>query len=55
MDSAAAFMLTGTSTEITNLWVLKIVLGFRRFLLYLLFVVIFAFLTEVVVNLLIPG
>lgn len=55
MGSAAAFMLTGPSTKITNLGALKIVLGIRRFLLYLLFVMIFAFLTGIVVNLLIPG
>ena len=50
MGSAAAFMLTGPSTKITNLGALKIVLGLRRFLLYLLFVMIFAFLTGIVVN-----
>lgn len=55
MGSAAAFMLTGPSTKITNLGALKIVLGIWRFLLYLLFVMIFAFLTGIVVNLLIPG
>ena len=55
MGSAAAFMLTGPSTKITNLGALKIVLGIRRFLLYLLFEMIFAFLTGIVVNLLIPG
>ena len=55
MGSAAAFMLTGPSAKITNLGALKIVLGIRRFLLYLLFEMIFAFLTGIVVNLLIPG
>ena len=50
MGSAAAFMLTGPSTKITNLGALKIVLGLRRFLLYLAFVMAFSFVTGLVVN-----
>lgn len=53
MGSAAAFMITGPSTKITNLGALKIVLGLKRFLLYLTFVMVFSFLTGLVVNLLI--
>ena len=49
--SAAAFMLTGPSTKITNLGALKIVLGAKRFLLYLTFVMVFAFVTGMIVNL----
>ena len=51
MGSAAAFMLTGPSTKITNLGALKIVLGIRRFALYLVFVMAFSCLTGIVVNL----
>ena len=51
MGSAAAFMLTGPSTKITNLGALKIVLGIKRFLLYLTFVMLFSFMTGMVVNL----
>ncbi len=51
MGSAAAFMLTGPSTKITNLGALKIVLGMKRFLLYLAFVMLFSFVTGMVVNL----
>lgn len=51
MGSAAAFMITGPATKITNLGALKIVFGIKRFLLYLAFVMVFAFLTGVVVNL----
>ena len=51
MGSAAAFMLTGPSTKITNLGALKIVLGVKRFLLYLAFVMLFSFLTGIAVNL----
>lgn len=50
MGSAAAFMITGPSTKITNLGALKIVLGLKHFLLYLAFVMLFSFLTGLVVN-----
>ena len=50
MGSAAAFMLTGPSTKITNLGALKIVLGIKRFLLYLLFVMVFSFVSGIIVN-----
>ena len=50
LGSAAAFMLTGPSTKITNLGALKIVLGVRYFLIYLLFVMAFSLLTGIVVN-----
>lgn len=51
VGSAASFMLTGPSTKITNLGALKIVLGIRRFLLYLAFVMVFSLMTGLVVNL----
>ena len=38
LGSAAAFMITGPATKITNLGALKIVLGLKHFLLYLAFV-----------------
>lgn len=50
--SAAAFMITGPATKITNLGALKIALGLRHFLLYLAFVVLFSLATGAVVNLL---
>lgn len=53
MGSAASFMLTGPATKITNLGALKIVLGIRRFLLYLLFIMVFSFVTGIVVNIVI--
>ena len=52
MGSAAAFMITGPSTKITNLGALKIVLGIKRFLLYLGFVMAFSLVTGLIVNLL---
>ncbi len=51
IGSAASFMLTGPSTKITNLGALKIVLGVKHFLLYLLFVMLFSLACGFVVNL----
>ncbi|MCM1560553.1 MAG: permease [Butyrivibrio sp.] len=51
MGSAAAFMITGPSTKITNLGALKIVLGFKRFVLYIVFVMVFSLVTGLAVNL----
>ena len=50
LGSATAFMLTGPATKITNLGAVKIVLGLRRFLLYLAFVMVFAFAAGFAVN-----
>ncbi len=43
-------MLTGPATKITNLGALKIVLGARNFVLYWAFIILFALLTGLVVN-----
>lgn len=51
MGNATAFMITGPATKITNLGAVKIVLGVRRFVLYLLFTMLFAVLSGIVVNL----
>lgn len=53
MGSAAAFMITGPSTKITNLGALKIVLGMKNFGMYIGFVMAFSLLTGLVVNLLV--
>lgn len=50
MGSAAAFMITGPATKITNLGAVKIVLGMKRFALYLAYVMVFSFLSGLVVN-----
>lgn len=50
MGSAAAFMITGPATKITNLGAVKIVLGLRRFVIYLLFVIVFALISGIVIN-----
>lgn len=53
MGSASAFMITGPATKITNLGALKIVLGTRQFALYLLFIILTAFATGGLVDLLV--
>ena len=53
MGSAAAFMVTGPATKITNLGAMKIVLGWKRFIAYILFTMAFAWETGMIVNLLI--
>lgn len=50
MGSATAFMITGPSTKITNLGALKIVLGGKHFVLYILFVMVFAFVSGMLVD-----
>ena len=50
MGSAAAFMITGPATKITNLGALKIVLGIRNFIIYLAFVMLFSIATGLIVN-----
>lgn len=53
MGSATAFMVTGPATKITNLGALKIVLGLKHFLFYLVFVMAFALISGWLVNLVI--
>ena len=52
LGSAAAFMITGPATKITNLGALKIVMGLKRFLLYIAFIMLFSFISGVLVNIL---
>ena len=51
MGSASAFMITGPATKITNLGALKIVLGVRRFVLYLAFVILFSLAAGLLIDL----
>ena len=53
MGSAAAFMITGPATKITNLGAVKIVLGLKRFILYLSFTILFALLTGWIIDIII--
>jgi uncharacterized membrane protein YraQ (UPF0718 family) len=50
LGSAASFMITGPATKITNLGAMKIVLGARRFALYIAFSMAFALLTGLLID-----
>lgn len=50
LGAASTFMIAGQAMKITNLGALKIVLGIKHFLFYLLFVVLFALLTGFIVD-----
>jgi uncharacterized membrane protein YraQ (UPF0718 family) len=50
MGSAAAFMITGPATKITNLGAVKIVLGAKHFLFYLVFTMLFALASGLAIN-----
>lgn len=50
MGSAVAFMITGPATKITNLGAVKIILGTKRFLLYVAFAMLFSLICGGAVN-----
>ena len=51
LGQAAAFMIVGPATKITNLGAVKIVLGIKRFIIYILFAIILAISFGLVVDL----
>lgn len=50
LGSAAAFMITGPATKITNLGALKVVLGAKHFAMYWGFVILFSCVTGIIIN-----
>ena len=50
--AATSFMITGPGTKITNLGALKICLGIKHFIIYILYVIIFSLFSGIVVNIL---
>jgi uncharacterized membrane protein YraQ (UPF0718 family) len=50
LGSAAAFMITGPATKITNLGAVKIILGTKRFALYFAFTMLFAITAGLLVD-----
>ena len=50
LGSAAACMITGPATKITDLGALKIAMGLKRFVLYILFVMLYSLITGLLVN-----
>jgi uncharacterized membrane protein YraQ (UPF0718 family) len=56
MGSAAAFMITGPATKITNLGALKMVLGIKNYAFYLVFTILAAMISGFVVDFIVfPG
>lgn len=55
MVSAATFMLIGQAAKNTNLGALKIMLGAKRFALYIAFVLVFSLVTGLVIDLPLDG
>ena len=53
IGSATAFMIVGPATKITNLGALKIVLGLKHFILYILFSMLFAILSGLLIDIII--
>lgn len=51
MGAGTAFMVTGPATKITNLGALKIVLGIKHFIFYLVYVILFALIAGLFVDL----
>ena len=50
MASASAFMITGPATKITNLGALKIILGIKHFMMYIIFVILYSFINGLVIE-----
>lgn len=50
IGSAASFMITGPATKITNLGALKIILGIKKFIIYIIFVMLYSFITGILIN-----
>ena len=50
--SAMAFMITGPATKITNLGAVKIILGMRNFIIYIIFNIVFAVAAGLVTDIL---
>lgn len=50
LGSAAAFMITGPATKITNLGALKVVLGIKHFLFYWAFIIVYSCVTGILIN-----
>ena len=50
MASASAFMITGPATKITNLGALKIILGLKNFIFYILFVILYSLINGLIID-----
>ena len=53
MGAATSFVITGPATKITNLGALKICLGIKNFIIYIIYSIIFSLLSGIIVNILV--
>lgn len=51
IGSATSFMITGPATKITNLGALKICLGMKHFIIYILYTIAFSLASGIIINL----
>jgi uncharacterized membrane protein YraQ (UPF0718 family) len=54
IGSAVAFMVSGPATKLTNLSAVKVILGFKNFILYLIFNIVLAILAGIAADLISP-
>ena len=50
IGAATSFMITGPATKITNLGALKICLGLKNFIIYLVYTIVFSLITGIIIN-----
>ena len=50
MGAATSFMITGPATKITNLGALKICLGIKNFIIYIIYTILFSIASGIIVN-----
>ena len=53
MGAATSFMITGPSTNITNLGALKICLGLKNFSMYIIYIIVYSLISGIIINLLV--
>lgn len=53
MGAATSFMITGPATKITNLGALKICLGIKNFIIYIIYTIIFSIACGIIINVII--
>ena len=50
LGAATSFMITGPATKITNLGALKICLGIKNFIIYIIYTILFSIVSGIIVN-----
>ncbi|MBO6119034.1 MAG: permease [Lachnospiraceae bacterium] len=55
VGAATSFMITGPATKITNLGALKICLGIKNFIIYLVYTIVFSLISGFIINIIVIG